>query len=82
MCCKLCTAVNERCLKGVSVMCSFFLFSPSGKMRAFLTVDMLLVFRYGRSHGDGGSNIKGSAERTEWRGDAAGDGQVPFCVFG
>lgn len=53
-----------------------------GRSNEILTVDLLLVFRDGRSHGDGCSNTEGSAERTEWRRDAAGDGQVPFCVFG
>lgn len=51
-------------------------------MNAVLTVDLFLLFRDGRSHGDGCSNTEGSAERTEWRRDAAGDGKVPFCVFG
>lgn len=38
--------------------------------------------RDGRAHGDGGSDSEGSAEGTERRGDAAGDGEVPFRVLG
>lgn len=58
------------------------LFPALRVMKAILTVDLLLVCRDGRSHSDGCSNTEGSAERTEWRRDAAGDGQVPFCVPG
>lgn len=44
--------------------------------------DLLLVFRDGCAHGNSSSDTEGSAQRTQWRGDAAGDGAVPFCVFG
>lgn len=47
-----------------------------------LTVDLFLMLRDGRSHCDGRSNPERSAEWTQRRRDAAGDGQVPFCVFG
>lgn len=40
------------------------------------------MFRDGRSHGYGCSDTEGSAERTERRRDAAGDGQVPLRVIG
>lgn len=45
-------------------------------------VDLPLVSRDGRAHGDGSSHTQGSTEWREWRGDAAGDGKVPFCIFG
>lgn len=47
-----------------------------------MTVDLLLVSRDGRAHSDSGSNPQRTTEGTEWRGDPAGDGKVPFCVFG
>lgn len=64
------------------LMCSPFVSRPLGETNAILTVDLLSVFRDGHSHGDGCSNSEGSAERTQRRRDAAGDGQVPFCVLG
>lgn len=45
-------------------------------------VDLLLVSRDGRAHSDGSSDTEGTTEGTEWRGDPAGDGKVPLCVFG
>lgn len=44
--------------------------------------DLLLVFRDGRANSNGRSDTEGSAERAERRGDAAGDGALPLCVFG
>lgn len=55
---------------------------PPKETNAVLTADLFLVLRDGRSHCDGCANTERSAERTERRRDAAGDGQVPFCVFG
>lgn len=80
MCCKPCTAVNEKVF--MFVMRSLPLCLPEGNMNLTLTVDLFSMYRDGCSHCDGCSYTEGSAERTEWRGDAAGDGQVPLCVSG
>lgn len=45
-----------------------------------LSTALLLLCRNGHSHSDCSTNTEGAAERTEWRGDPAGDGQVPLCV--
>lgn len=44
--------------------------------------DLLLVSRDGRANSNCGPDTKGSTERTERRGDAAGDGALPLCVLG
>lgn len=70
---KWCTAGEEACV---------FLCSIWWTVSVVLTVDLLCVSRDGCSHGDGGSDPEGSAEWAEWRGDTAGNGQVPICLFG
>lgn len=44
--------------------------------------DLFLVFRDGRANSNSRSDTQGSAERAERRGDTAGDGALPLCVFG
>lgn len=44
--------------------------------------DLFLVFRDGRANSNSRSDTQGSAERAERRGDTAGDGAIPLCVFG
>lgn len=43
---------------------------------------LTLVFRDGGANSDSRSDTEGSAERAERRGDAAGNGAIPLCVFG
>lgn len=40
----------------------------------------VLFCRYGRSHCDGGQDSEGAAEWRVWRGDSAGNGQIPLRV--
>lgn len=44
--------------------------------------DLLLVFRDGRANSNSRADTERSAERAERRGDAAGNGAIPVCVFG